>query len=95
MSPHQHDQRRRRYVTPPVVPSRRLTRFKTRRACLFWQPQGVRLEKLPADAGMALKPAICSYGPDFPGANKQIEEISVTKRHEGRLAPCLLPLQVQ
>jgi hypothetical protein len=29
---------------------------------------------------MALKPPICSYGPDFPGANKQIEEISVTKR---------------
>ncbi|WP_258580731.1 hypothetical protein [Mesorhizobium sp. AR02] len=41
---------------------------------------GVMLEKLPADAGMALKPPICCYAPDFPGVNKQIEEISVTKR---------------
>ena len=40
----------------------------------------MRLEKLPADVGMALKPPICSYGPDFPGANKQNEEISVKKR---------------
>ncbi|MCY1489844.1 Tyrosine recombinase XerC [compost metagenome] len=27
-----------------------------------------------------MKPPICSYAPEFPGANKQIEEISVTKR---------------